>query len=226
VFVQPGVRSYRDNITTQSNGDTMKRIPLVLLCVVILAPGAFAGTLVGFGFQATGAQVNFPEPVKDYYNRGFGGGAHLDIGFVPAVGIRLVGDYVVFSPDNDKLKGSLVQANPGSAASDFSIDGGQINFLTVSLNLKFGVPSPIFSPYLTGGAGSTSVSTSDIKVSYRGGQSENFPGAKAETKFSANLGGGVELKMGITLYVETKYTWIFTEGETSTYVPVSIGITF
>jgi len=46
-----------------------------------------------------------------------------------------------------------------------------------------------------------------------------------ETKFSANLGAGVDLKVGIELYVEARYTWIFTSGETSTYIPVSIGIT-
>ena len=204
----------------------MNRILVFLLSMVVVASGAYAGTLVGFGFQGTGAQVNFTGTMKDIYSQGFGGGAHLDIGFVPGIGIRLVGDYIIFSPDNSKFKTLLVQENPGTAASDFNIEGGQINFLTVALNLKLGLPSPVFSPYLTGGGGSTTVSSSDIKVSYRGGSSENFPGAKSETKFSANAGGGIELKVGITLYIEAKYTWIFTEGETSTYVPVSIGITF
>jgi len=204
----------------------MNRILVLLLSMVVFTSGAYSRTLVGFGFQGTGAQVNFTGPLKDIYGQGFGGGAHLDIGFAPSIGLRLVGDYIVFSPDNGKYKDMIVHETPGTVASDYSIDGGQINFLTASLNLKVGLPSPVFSPYLTGGAGSTTVTSSDTKISYRSGSSQSFPGASAETKFSANAGGGIDLKVGVTIYVEARYTWIFTEGETSTFIPVSIGITF
>ena len=46
---------------------------------------------------------------------------------------------------------------------------------------------------------------------------------KGETKTAFNVGAGVDLKIGITLFIEGKYTWIMTEGETSTYIPISIG---
>ena len=51
--------------------------------------------------------------------------------------------------------------------------------------------------------------------------------AETVTKFLSNAGIGVDFSLGaLSLFVETKYTWIFTENEASTYLPVTVGITF
>ncbi len=44
---------------------------------------------------------------------------------------------------------------------------------------------------------------------------------------TSSISTGVNLSLVVvSLYLEARYTWIFTEGSTSTYVPVSLGITF
>ena len=208
----------------------MRRLLVVLLCLAAFSPAVFASGLVGFGVQATGANVNFPDPLKEVYGQGFGGGAHLDINFIPFVGIRVVGDYISFSPDNNKYRALFVKLAAGdgftSIPADWGLDGGRVGILSFSANAKFGLPTPVLSPYLTAGVGSASLSVSDLKVTFQGGAVGNVPGVKSETKFSANAGGGVELNFGVSLYLEAKYTWIFTEGSTDTYIPVSLGITF
>lgn len=198
---------------------------LTAVAVLVCATATYAAGPVGFGVQATAANVNFEGPLKEIYGFGFGGGAHLDINFLPIVSLRVQGDYVSFSPDRGKFA-ALLANSAGVPASDISVDGGRINFISANANVKVDVaPLPILSPYVTGGAGITSFSTSDLTVQYQG-----TPVAAtkpdSQTKFSANLGIGTELDLvAVKLYLEARYTWIFTEGSTSTYIPVSLGVT-
>jgi len=70
------------------------------------------------------------------------------------------------------------------------------------------------------------MSVSDINITFQG-QPISGISPESETNFSALLGAGVELSLAnVRLYLETKYTWIFQENETGTYIPVSLGITF
>ena len=68
----------------------------------------------------------------------------VDIHFLPVIGVRLTGDHISFSADNDKYKAVLAGFNPGSGASDFSIDGGRIGVLSFAVNGKLGLPAPFF----------------------------------------------------------------------------------
>jgi opacity protein-like surface antigen len=84
----------------------------------------------------------------------------------------------------------------------------------------------VLSPYLTGGVGVASVSTSDLTIKYQGVPYTAAPGSSSGTKTSLNIGAGVDLNLILTIYLEAKYTVIFTEGESSSFVPVSLGVTF
>jgi opacity protein-like surface antigen len=173
--------------------------------------------------QATGANINMPAPFGDIYGGGFGGGAHLDINLPVLFAFRVQGDYVTFAPDEGKYKAFLGQL--AGVPANFSLDGGRMNILSGQVNTKFSpLPIPLVSPYLTAGAGLTTISVSDLKVN-----GQTVPGSSyaGETNFSANLGAGVDLNLiALSLYLEARYTWIFTSGSTSTYIPVSLGITF
>ena len=68
--------------------------------------------------------------------------------------------------------------------------------------------------------------SSDATVKYQGQPVSTIAGTKSGTNASVNFGAGVDLNLIITLYLEAKYTIIFTEGESSSFVPVSLGITF
>jgi hypothetical protein len=48
---------------------------------------------------------------------------------------------------------------------------------------------------------------------------------KGETKFGMNFGAGVEFKLGsLKMFVEGKYVMIFTEGEKTGIIPVTVGL--
>ena len=197
-----------------------------MIAVVLLTTSAAAGGLVSFGFQADGAAVNFDQPFSDIYGSGFGGGVHLDIDLPLILALRISGDYISFSPDVDKYKQLYASRNPGTLASEFSIDGGRIGFLSFAVNGKVSLPAPIISPYLTAGAGTTTLSVTDVSVKHPALVFSTPSAINSQTKFSANVGVGVDVSLiVVSVYLEAKYTWIFTEGATSTYVPVSLGIT-
>lgn len=203
----------------------MKRV-LTLGILILCTATVFAQMpSAGFGVHGNYASLSIAGPLKDAYGPGYGGGAHLDISF-PMLSLRVSGDYIAFSPDNDKYQKALVGLL-GTAAQGFKIDGGNISIWSGNVNLKSTfLPLPVLTPYITGGIGLASINVSDADVTLNGVRQGNIPGAKGETKTSFNLGAGVDLKLGITLFIEAKYTWILTEGETSTYIPISAGITF
>lgn len=204
----------------------MRRFALIACCFTAFSiASAQEGGKVRFGLHANAATINVGGPLKDVYGGGYGGGAHLDFTFL-LWSVRLTGDYIRFSPDNDKYR-NLLNSLIGGGAGGFAVSDGEISIVSGGVNAKAGfLPIPILSPYITGGLGLARLGVSEAKVTQNGTQVGSIPGVKSETKTSANIGAGVDLSLGVTLYIEAKYSWIFTEGETSTYVPVSLGITF
>lgn len=211
----------------------MKPLLVAGMLLVLVRPAlAQPGPSVDLGLHANitlldlpGPEINGARPLSDIYGTGFGGGVHLDIG-LPVLAIRFSGDYISFSPDNDRYREALARLT-GNAASQFSLDGGQISIISASVNGKMPIlPLPVVSPYLTGGIGLARLSVDATTVLFNGSPSSAFPSFSSETNTTVNLGAGVDVTLGITLFVEGKYTWIFTEGETSTYVPITLGVTF
>jgi len=210
----------------------MKR--LTLCCVfLLLAPVAFAQVpSIGFGAHVNFTNANFPGPdlngsdaLKDVYGAGFGGGAHLDVNTM-MLSLRFSLDVLKFSPDNDKYRAAVANYI-GSAASQFTVDGGSITFWSISANAKLPVlPLPLISPYITGGIGLGILSVGDATILQNSAQVKNIPGFSSERKTALNLGAGVDLKIGITLFLEARYTWVLTDPKTSTLVPFSLGVTF
>ncbi|MBP1691256.1 MAG: hypothetical protein H6Q32_608, partial [Bacteroidetes bacterium] len=150
---------------------------------------------------------------------------HLDVQLA-MVSFRISGDYLSFSPDNDKYRQGL-EGIIGTAAGQFSVDGGGITMLSGNLNAKMAIlPLPVVKPYLTGGIGLARLSVDDARVMQNGIETKAYGGFSSETCTAWNLGAGVDLSIGVTLFLEVKYMWIVTEPETSTLVPVTIGVTF
>lgn len=205
----------------------MKRTLLVLALAGLLAAGASAQVSLGWGIHGNYAQLDVASPsISSVYGSGWGGGAHLDVNLM-MISLRFSGDYVTFSPDQDKYRNELARLL-GNAATGYSIDGGNVNILSVNANAKWSLlPIPVVSPYLTGGIGLAQLSTGDLTVRYNGVPAGGFPKVEGETKTAVNLGAGVDLKLGgVALFAEAKYTWILTEGSSTKYIPISVGITF
>jgi len=203
----------------------MRRNITILAVLTLCSALSVAGPL-SFGVQATGGGISVAGSFKDVYSSGFGGGAHIDLDLPVLLSLRLSGDYVVFSPDQDKYRQALATLLPGNSASGFTIDGGKINILAFSLNGKVALPTPVLSPYLTAGVGTATFSGGSISVSYNGQPLGNTPGVPTETDASVNVGAGVDWKLVLTLYLEVKYTVAFTSGSSSSFTMASLGITF
>jgi opacity protein-like surface antigen len=204
----------------------MKRILVSILLVGACASTGSAQVSLGWGVQGDAANVSVGGVLKDAYGWGYGGGLHLDVNLA-LIDLRFSGDYVSASLNNEEYRAKL-QDLIGNQASSYSVEGGNVSVLSVNANLKWTVlPLPVLSPYLTGGVGLARTNTGSLTVKYLGTPVSNFPEVESETKTIYNLGAGADLSLGgITLYVEAKYCRIMTEGEQTTYVPISVGITF
>lgn len=206
----------------------MRILAIVVVVVLFGSLPSYAAGPVSFGLQATGANLNVEGPFKDAYGFGFGGGVHLDINLPVLLAVRVQGDFVTFSPDEGKYRDAVAAQFPGLFnPADLSIDGGRINILSAFVNGKLTpLPIPVLKPYATGGVGIASLSVTDLTVKYQGNQAP-VAGMGSDTNFSANLGVGADLDLYVvTIFLEVRYTWIFASGGTSTYVPVSLGVTF
>lgn len=204
----------------------MKRFLISAALLIAFTASAYAiGPSVGFGAHLNAANISVNGTLKDVYGLGIGGGAHLDVNLA-MLAFRLSGDYINFSPDIDKYR-TVLQPYVGSSASQYSVSGGKISLISANANLKMNIlPLPVITPYATGGVGVVRMSVDSYTVTQNGTPVLSKPGIEPSTNSSANLGVGADLSVGITLFIEAKYTWIFANGGTSTYVPVSIGVTF
>ena len=211
----------------------MKRLLCVALFLTV-ATTAFAQLMpsVGFGVHGNFMNANLPGPqvngtaaLKDVFGAGLGGGVHLDINLA-MLSLRVSGDYLSFSPDNDKYRKGL-EGIIGTAAGQFSVAGGGVTMWSGNLNAKMQIlPLPVIKPYITGGIGLARLSFDEAKVMQGGVETKKYPAFSSETSTAWNAGAGVDLSIGITLFLEVKYMWVMTAPETSTLVPVTIGITF
>jgi hypothetical protein len=210
---------------------------LTVIVVLLMAAPAFAqlpaGPSVRVGAHGNFSLSNFPSPeiqgataLKDAYGTGWGGGVHLDARFA-GFGVRFQGDYIRYSADVDKFREAYASVF-GAAVSQINIDGGDLRIITASANLRMDLfpVIPVVSPYLTGGAGLAWLDLDEARTSIAGVPGNTFPAASQSGRTLLNLGAGVEVTLGLSFFVEGRYVWLMTEGETSTYVPISAGITF
>lgn len=204
----------------------MKRLAVILACLCIGVAAAPAQVSLGWGVHGNGASLDVKEKLSSVYGWGYGGGAHVDLNLLMLT-LRFSGDYTTFAPDQDKYRNELAQLL-GNAAAGYTVDGGNVNILSASVNAKWNIlPLPVVKPYLTGGIGLTQLSSGDLTVRYQGNPVGSFPKVEGETKTAFNAGAGVDLSLGpVTLFAEARYTWIMTEGTATKYLPISVGITF
>ena len=149
---------------------------------------------------------------------------HLDANLM-VLSFRLSGDYIHYAIDESKFRDLFRTLFP-SAINQFSISGGGLGIFTLAVNGKMPVlPLPIVTPYITGGVGLAWMNRDQITTSI-GATGSSFASSSQSGKTAIDIGAGVDLKLGINLFLEVKYAWIFTDVATSTYVPVTVGVTF
>lgn len=215
----------------------MTRLTLAAIVLIVLSSVCSRALALGpgfaFGVHANFTTSNFPGPsvsgtnqqVSSAYGAGWGGGVHVDANLM-VFSFRLSGDYLHYSIDENKFRDGF-RPFFANAVNQMSIDGGGLGIVTLAVNGKMPVlPLPVITPYLTGGVGLAWVSRDQVTTSITGFTGATIPSSSQAGKTLVDVGAGVDIKIGIALFVEAKYAWIFTDGSNSTYVPVTIGVTF
>jgi hypothetical protein len=99
------------------------------------------------------------------------------------------------------------------AYNRFPEDDGHFRVIVGSVNAVLDIPMQGFSPYLIGGLG----------VYSSGGDDDH--GHPTTTNVGANVGAGFRVGLpGLSVFVESRFHNIFSEGEQTRFVPVTLGI--
>ncbi len=202
----------------------MKHTFVVLVMLMFGALSAPAQVRFGGGAQGGVSVAAFPEPVKEIYSIGVGGGVHGRVDVSDAFGIRLNADYTRFAADKDKLVKRFVTipelgnlSAEGLTASFFSVGANAIGKLATGSSWR---------PYGLAGIGVNIATVSDMTLKSNGETVLSVTGDGTETNFSVNLGVGSEFAVGgVKLFAEAKYVTIFTSGKNTSYFPLTIGVT-
>lgn len=208
VYLRDTVTVYRtDTVTvTQqvSTGVVATETPIIDL------PGAF--------YAQIGGGASLPQrEMNDFFDTGFNVTGSL--GWQPvrsAFGLRLDVGY-------DKWAGEDVDLGTGNSfrvsdASAWSVLGN------ATLNLPFGTPASGSGFYLIGGGGWHHFN--DFGDFASGGFDV---GSGEDTSNDWGINGGAGLRFGFgraALFVESRYFHVFTEGESTNFLPIIAGFTF
>lgn len=133
---------------------------------------------------------------------GFQGGANLPVGF------RVDGMFQRFSGEADAI-----------GEDDFDVDWQLISG-SANVVYEFATSEETrFRPYLIGGGGLYNL---DLK-----GDEADDLGFESATKFGLNGGAGFNFAMGnVGLFIEGRFHNVFTEGNNTNFVPITLGLRF
>jgi len=198
---------------------------LLMILAILFAFGASASAQMPsspVSFYAGGALSipTAPDSFKDTFKNGYHG--MLGVGFDVSPMLELVGkvEYHTFKFDFD-----------GSEVFSTDYSGGTNKMWMFGGDLKFSpsLPALPVSPYVLGGLG-----LANIKQSEFDGPTSlaldlfNEAISDSQTKLYWNMGAGFTLKTGpaFSLFAQARYVNITTEGESSAFIPVTVGLKF
>lgn len=166
----------------------------LMVGAIALAAGATEAS-AQVGF-AIGGGPTFPMgDLSDGLEMGYHGQLSVSFGLpLIPVGLRADGMFTRFNAEGD-------------------IDG-HLQYMSGTLNAVINLPTPGITPYLIGGAGfySGKAELGDIE-------------SDSETDLGVNVGAGVRIGLpGLGIFAEARLHNVFTEGESSRFVPVTLGI--
>jgi opacity protein-like surface antigen len=162
-----------------------------------------------------------PQVFSDYWKMGFNVGGGFGFPLSTSVSLIAIVDYNNFSFDEEGFLKAFGFSNYG-----LSITGGSASIFTVNGNIKIllNTTPNTTSPYIIGGLGFFSLSTSDVTVSGSGG-SVNVAG-DSESAFNVQFGLGIDIPTSSTMnvFIEGRYGIGFTKEENTSFLPIRIGL--
>lgn len=209
----------------------MKRLALLSLFSLMITSLALSDGLFSFGVHGSFANLDVAEPLHRAYSSGFGGGLHGDFHFGFAT-LRVSGDYISFGADHDVyttlIYNAILADYPDFLRQEVQVDGGgTVSVISFGVNGKFNFPGPVVSPYAIVGIGTAILNITQINATIQGAPATIVSDLTDQTKLAANVGAGIDFPIGTkTLFLEARYTWVFTDNKKSAYIPVTLGVTF
>lgn len=183
------------------------RSKLVLFGLGALALVTTANTAVAQKPFSLGLAAGVSMPMGDFKeaaNTGLNGTVLLGLGMpMLPVGVRIEGSYnrFAFSDENEAAAG----------------EKGNVTVSSATANVTFGLPGVVvLSPYVIAGAGM-----------YWSGCDLDNDACKSQSDLGFNGGVGIKLRALVaSAFLEARYHSIQTEGQSTNYVPITIGFMF
>ncbi|MCP4584135.1 MAG: hypothetical protein GY839_21190 [candidate division Zixibacteria bacterium] len=197
----------------------------LLLIVLMVAPSHGQGRLPQFELFVGGAIPLAPDGFKDYYKTGLSIHGQYVIFLSPSIGLSFGAAYEFFMFDSDAFNDDFAEAY-GWDPRDFGIDtDGNSGILELGVGVRpYLTPATANSQIFLFGMGTYNALKNEVTVS-DGDTEETIEGN--ESKMGAALGAGIELPAGnMNVIIQGLYRFIFTEGETTSFVGVTGGIVF
>lgn len=219
----------------------MKKMLLTSVIILVFAVTGSAQTKMA-GYLGGGVNMPMsPDVFKDENKMGIGFFGSFGAEVNPMFEILGRVGYNMYSVDEEGIEATftaMVEAY-GYTVDEFSLDGGKIKMIEFGVDVKFKIPmgetGSAFQPYLVAGPGMVNLSRDDVTVSFTitdplGGSADTTDVLVTEgvTKFGANFGAGFTYLFTPTVgaFVDARYAMIFTEGETTAYLPIRGGVAF
>lgn len=195
----------------------MKKPLLTAVCVIAFAFGVSAQVPTPFSLYAGGALSlpNAPDDFKNSFKTGYHG--LVGLGYKMGPGFQLVGkaEYHKFAFDFAGLSG---------------VDGGDSRVWMFGSDgrLALGLPAAPIKPFVFAGIGIANIKQSEFGGNQFLATELNEALPDTQNKVYYNIGGGVELKFGpsLNLFVQGRYVSVATEGDKTTFVPITVGLKF
>jgi len=197
----------------------MKKPLLTAVCVIAFAFGVSAQVPAPFSLYAGGALSlpNAPDDFKDSFKTGYHG--LVGVGYKLGPGFQVVGkaEYHKFSYNFDF-----------AGLSD--VDGGDSKMWMFGGDgrLALDLPAAPIKPFAFVGVGIANIKQSDFGGNVTLATALNDALPDTQNKVYYNIGAGVELKFGpsFNLFVQGRYVSIATEGDKTTFIPITVGLKF
>ncbi|MCK4856721.1 MAG: porin family protein, partial [candidate division Zixibacteria bacterium] len=195
----------------------MKKPLLTAVCVIAFAFGVSAQVPTPFSLYAGGALSlpNAPDDFKDSFKTGYHG--LVGLGYKMGPGFQLVGkaEYHKFAFDFAGLSG---------------VDGGDSKMWMFGGDgrLAFDLPAAPIKPFAFVGIGIANIKQSEFGGNVTLATALNDALPDTQNKVYYNIGAGVELKAGpsFNLFVQGRYVSIATEGNSTSFIPITVGLKF
>jgi len=202
--------------TKKQKESKMKNAFLILGIVLVFALSASAQIATPLSFYAGGAisMPNSPDGFNDGYKMGWHGLAGVGYKFAPMFQVMGKLEYHDFAADLEGLP----------------LDGGNTKVTMFGADARYSMNMPTFplKPFFFGGAGLAHLKLDEFEGPTLMTPTLNVGLPYTQDKMYWNIGAGLDFKTGPAwgLFVQGRYVNIATEGESVSFIPVTVGVKF